>query len=58
MLHSLSGTVATSEAVLKDTGRVIREPADQCLVMKRGEIVMRQLGKHVGADGARQKMSI
>ena len=58
MLHSLSGTVTTSEAVQKDTGRVIRKLADQCLVMKRGEIAMRQRGKHVGADGVRQQMSI
>jgi urea transport system ATP-binding protein len=34
------------------------ELADQYLVMERGEIVQRGLGKNMEADGARQRMSI
>jgi urea transport system ATP-binding protein len=34
------------------------ELADQYVVMERGEVVMRGLGKHMQADGVRQKMSI
>ena len=34
------------------------ELADQYLVMERGEIVQRGLGKNMDAEGARQKMSI
>ena len=34
------------------------ELADQYLVMERGEVVMRGLGKDMAADGVRQRMSI
>jgi len=32
--------------------------ADQYLVMERGEVVQRGLGRHMAADGVRQRMSI
>jgi len=35
-----------------------QELADQYVVMERGEVVMKGLGKHMQADGVRQKMSI
>ena len=65
VLHSLSGTMAISDCMLKDTILMEIEAinkkgdlADQYIVMERGEIVMQGLGKDMEADGVRQRMSI